>query len=243
MTLEDFSNGFDTLLNSYAHQAGFGEDAFKGDITLDEYEKSLYLTQSQEAEVLSLYNGKNTYGDSFESTEEIRRYLSSLIIEKELSPIENSTGILGIDSNSKFFSLPENPPVWFITYESVNTERGEACADSSKMDVYPAKQDEYAKLRKNPFRGANNRRALRFDLSNDVIEIVCKYPVTSYYLRYLKKPEPIILIDLPDGITIEGSYKKNNCKLHESLHQRILDRAVMMAIQSKSITNNSKENR
>ena len=76
MTVEEFSNSFDTLLNSYALTPNFGEETSKQTIALDEYEKSVFLTKAQEEIVLGLYNGKNPYGDIFEGTEELRRYLS-----------------------------------------------------------------------------------------------------------------------------------------------------------------------
>jgi hypothetical protein len=44
MTTREFSDSFDTLLNSYANKAAFGEDTSKADIRLDEYEKSVLLT-------------------------------------------------------------------------------------------------------------------------------------------------------------------------------------------------------
>ncbi len=77
MRLEDFSNGFDTLLNSNSKRDGFGTS--DADIRLDEYEKSLFLTEAQETYVISLYNGRNSSGESFEQTEELRRYLAPLI--------------------------------------------------------------------------------------------------------------------------------------------------------------------
>ena len=64
MTTADFSNGFDVLLNSYSKIGAFGDSM--PDIRLDEYEKSLFLTQAQEDEVRSLYTGKNVYGEGFE---------------------------------------------------------------------------------------------------------------------------------------------------------------------------------
>ena len=51
MTTEEFSNEFDTLLNSY------GENP--STIELDEYEKSVFLTKAQEEIVIDLYSGKN----------------------------------------------------------------------------------------------------------------------------------------------------------------------------------------
>lgn len=231
MTIQEFSDSFDTLLNSYSLSAQEGEEASKQLITLDEYEKSVFLTKAQNEIVLSYYSGKNTYGESFESTEEVRRYLANLIVESTLKPITNTNGIvLGINSKSKFFTLPED--TWFITYEAVTIDDAK-CPDKSILKVIPVKQDEYLNIKDNPFRGANDRRALRLDLSEGNIEIVSKYNVTSYYLRYLRKPTPIILIDLPDGLIIEEESKKSECELHTALHQKILERAVTLAIQSK----------
>lgn len=229
MNLQEFSNGFDTLLFSYAGRAMFGENASKDTLHLDEHEKSLFLTHYQEEFVLSLYNGRNSSGRSFEETEELRRSLSPLIEDKTLEPLEGGS-YTGVDSNSKFFELPED--LWFITYEAVNLENAK-CEGNMSMEVVPATQDEYNRIRKNPFRGPNDRRALRLDLSDSVVEIVSKYIVSSYYLRYLKKLNPIILEDLPDGLTINGESEASECVLPEFLHQRILEGAVARALRMR----------
>lgn len=234
MTIEEFSNSFDILLNSYALTSNFGEETSKQTITLDEYEKSVFLTKAQEEIVLSLYNGKNPYGEAFEGTEELRRYLSNLITEKYLKPITNTSGTpLGLESKSKFFTLPED--LWFITLESVVVDNSKCGAETimNIMKVYPVKQDEYQVIRDNPFRGANDRRALRLDLSEGNVEIICKYMIAVYYIRYIKKVPPIILEDLPNDLTIEGKSEASDCILHEALHQKILERAVQIALQSK----------
>lgn len=241
MTTNDFSSQFSVLLNSYAVRAGFGDTDNPGTIELDEYEKSLFLTKSQEDLTIELYTGRNPMGTSFEETEEMRRYLSKIVKEAKLEPITTSSDKpLGIDSNSKFFTLPAD--LWFITYESVWISDGK-CESMKTMDVYPATQDEYHKIKRNPFRGANDRRALRLDLSDGVIEIVSKYTVTEYYLRYLRKLQPIVLINLGDEQSIEGINTVSECELPEILHQRILDRAVLLALQSRGYTreNNNRE--
>ena len=240
MTREEFSNGFDTMLNSYSASANFGEESTKQSIALDEYEKSLLLTKAQNELVVNLYNGRNPYGESFESTEELRRYLSNLVVEKYLKPITNTSGTpLGITSTSSFFTLPED--LWFITLESVILDNGK-CREETYMKVYPTKQDEYLNIKDNPFRGSNDRRALRLDFSEGNVEIICKYLIAVYYIRYIKKVPPIILTDLPEGLTIEKESKASDCILHEALHQKILDRAVQLALQSKGYSL-QKENR
>lgn len=233
MTTQEFSDAFDTLLASYSSKASFGEEAPRGSLVFDEYEKSLFLTSAQEEIVEGLYSGKNTLGAAFEGSEELRRYLANLVVEKRLQPITNTNGTpLGLNTTSQFFTLPDEPEVWFITYEAVTVSH-DKCKDNSTMRVYPVKQDEYQNLKNNPFRGANDRRALRLDLSEGNVEIVCKYPVTDYYIRYLKKLSPIILVDLPEELSIDGKTKAAGCELHEGLHRRILERAVMKALQSK----------
>ena len=229
----------DTLLNSYAFQARFGSTDNPGTVELDEYEKSQLLTKSQEDTVIDLYSGRNPIGASFEQTEELRRYLANLVREAKLSPIETTAGILGIDSKSKFFTLPED--LWFITYESVSITDGK-CEGHTSLEVIPVRQDEYHRIKKNPFRGANGRRALRLDLSDGVIEIVSKHAVSEYYLRYLRKIKPIILTDLGSENSIRGISSATECELPESLHQMILERAVAAALQSRGYNTRNENN-
>lgn len=232
MNCAEFSDAFDTLVSSYRRFKDFDNKENLDSVEFNEYEKSLYLTKAQEELVTALYNGRNSSGESFESTEELRRYLSNIVKEARLAPISNSNGlIIGIGSSSKFFTLPSD--CWYITYENVTVD-GLNCDSLNPMDVYPVTQDDYNKTRRNPFRGANDRRALRLDLADGVIEIVSKYVVTSYYLRYLRRPKPIVLKDMPNDLTIEGEGTKTECELHEALHQKILERAVAEALQSKA---------
>lgn len=229
MTVQDFSNGFDTLLASYNHRAGFGE---QDKLAFDEYEKSQFLTKAQEEIVLSFYTGRNTTGDSFEASEEVRRYLADLVREATMKPITTTGGSpLGVSSTSKFFTLPDD--LWFITFEQA-TVSSDDCHNGMAMDVVPVTQGEYHRVKRNPYRGANNRRVLRLDLGDGVVELVAKYTVSSYYIRYLRKLSPIVLLDLPDGLSIRDVRKETGCRLHEALHQSILDRAVQMAAGTKS---------
>lgn len=235
MTTEEFSNEFDTLLNSYSTIGAFGKTL--STIELDEYEKSVFLTNAQEEIVISMYNGKNPFGDSFERTEEIRRYLSDLI--KTYTTTDKKVGYTGLSKSSVFFELPDD--LWFITYESVNLkDDGLGCMSGEDISVIPITQDEYHKIRKNPFRGTNERRALRLDLSGKVVEIVSKYNVESYLVRYLSRPAPIILTDLTDNLSINGISVKTECELNPVIHRAILERAVKLAIMSR-VPNTGKE--
>lgn len=231
MTLQDFSDGFDTLAAAYMRRHGFGEqDA----LAFDEYEKSVFLTKAQDQLVLAHYTGRNPAGKGFEQTEEERRYLSNLVCEKRLKPCTKKGGChIGMGSQSTFFHLPCN--LWFITYESV-TVSSDDCHNGATLDVVPVTQDEYHKIRRDPFRGTSGRRALRLDLSCDTVEIVSKYSVASYYIRYIARCCPIVLEDLPDGLTVKGIGTAMECQLHDALHQALLERAVFLALNSKAVT-------
>ena len=235
MTTEEFSNEFDTLLNSYSTIEAFGKTP--STIELDEYEKSVFLTNAQEEIVIGMYNSKNPFGDSFERTEEIRRYLSDLI--KTYTTTDKKVGYTGLSKSSVFFELPDD--LWFITYESVNLkDDGLGCMSGEDISVIPITQDKYHRIRKNPFRGTNERRALRLDLSDKVVEIVSKYNVESYLVRYLSRPAPIILTDLTDSLSINGTSIKTKCELNPVIHRAILERAVKLAIMSR-VPNTGKE--
>ena len=230
--LVELSSKFDLYYNNISSNQAPG---------LVEYEKSVFLTNAQEDIVLSLYNGRNVSGESFEETEELRRYLSNLIVEDNLSLLTNTSGShIGMEgSNSYFFSLPDGseegkPAVWHITYESVNVNAGEGkCGGNKQIEVVPIRQDEYHKLKHNPFRGLNDRKAFRLDLADNVVEIVSKYPVNSYYLRYLKRPYPIILENLTDELNINGyTEAREPLDVSEFLHQRIIEAAVELALKS-----------
>lgn len=221
MTTEEFSNEFDVLLNSYIT---INQDSFK----LDEYEKSVLLTESQEAVIKELYNGKLA-GEGFEETEEIRRGLDSLVNTLELTSENISKPKMS--DKSQFFQLP--PDIWFITYESaLLSDESLGCKNNTRVIVIPIRQDEYHSVESNPFRGPSDKRVLRIDTGSSIVELISKYNIKSYFVKYLSKPKPIILQDISnENLTINGEKLKMGCKLNESLHRTILEGAVALAIK------------
>lgn len=225
MTNQEFSNEFDTLLNSYSKDTQFGKvDSF----ALDEYEKSQFLTTAQEQLVLEYYSGRNQYGESFEQSEEVRRYLSSLYKTEELKESDVS-GLKKLDSKSKFYSLPKD--LLFITLEEVLLE---GSCSNEYINVQPITQDQYSKTINNPFRGPSKNRVIRLDYNSEIVELISSKEISKYLMKYVSKPEPIILEDL-EGLTINGISNKTECNLHPSLHRSILNRAVKLALMSKGI--------
>lgn len=236
MTTQEFSNEFDTLLSSYNNSVQFGNT---DNMAFDEYEKSVFLTKAQEDIVISLYNGKNPFGEAFENTEEIRRYLDSLVKTVKLNPNDYLTeDNISISDTSYMFNLPQD--LLFVIYEGVDIDTGN-CGVQQSVQVYPVKHDQLHRIKRNPFRGVSDSRVLRLDAGNNVIELISNYTINKYTIRYLSKPSPIILQDLKDNLAIDSISTETQCKLHVSLHRPILEKAVKMAILSKSMSINNQQ--
>lgn len=233
MTTREFSDTFDTLLNSYLAKRNFGDQTSPITVELDEYEKSVFLTQAQEQVALGLYTGRNPIGTAFEHTEEMRRSLDFLVKQKVYTDEDAEPNLTGLSEKSIFFKLPED--LLFITLEQIKwKDKSLLCYDGRIANVYPITQDEYSKVRRNPFRGPTKYKAIRLDPGNSIVELIAKYHIGEYLIRYLSKPEPIVLVDLPEGLTIDGVSTVNECKLNVLLHSTILERAVQLALQAKT---------
>ena len=104
MTRQEFSDTLTTMLNSYNTQANFGEQASKREIVLDEYEKSVLLTQAQDLIVKSYFDGTlNQQGQGFDDSTRRQMDFSSLIRVAEL---EVSDEGLRFDDRGVMFKLP-----------------------------------------------------------------------------------------------------------------------------------------
>ena len=234
MTCGEFSLEFDLLYNNIMSNKAPG---------LSEYEKSLFLTQAQESIVLDIYSGK--YGDSFERTEETKSYLNILIKQKEYEGIdgtdENSMKSEGdkLDTRSVFITLPED--LWFRTGETATIiDNSYKCHSDSlrEVTVLPVTQDTFVRTKRSPFRGPNEKRILRLDSTNKQVELISNYEIHSYTIRYLSRPEPIILVQLPQGLTIGGKASPQTCLLNTAIHRAILSKAVLIAKSSWESENN-----
>lgn len=242
MNLAEFSNGFDVLLNSYRRFKDFDKQEMPDSIEFNEYEKSLYLTKAQEELVFGYYSGKNVYNETFEGNEEVRRQLESLVKTKVYTEEDKLDDMIGVDNKSVFFKLPDN--LAFITLEQVTFgDNTLGCYNGSTANVYPTRQDEYGKIKNNPFRGPTKYKALRIDTGDGVVELISKYIISKYLIKYVSKPEPIILDNLPEGLTINGVNTANECKLNSILHDIILERAVITALRTKTTNTNNNTDR
>lgn len=208
MTLEELSNEFDVIINSYDNSQS---------LVFNEYEKSIYLTKAQEYIIKDLHR-------NYEGTEELNSYLKTLIKDKTYT-IEDSTNIE--------LDYPDNFLYILKEYANINT----TCKSNNRVNVLPITQDEYNEVVENPFRGSKSK-VLR--LEENKIKLITDLPIISYTMTYLSNPSPIILIDLPNGLTINNESKKSTTiETSESIHREILDKAVQLAIQSKTLLKSS----
>lgn len=234
MTTKELSDEFDVLLNSFSSTPQFGQELSGRTLTLDEYEKSVLLTQAQIELVSELYNGTGV-GTGFEQTEELREYLKPLLKTSILSVETNIEGIASSIDMSRFYALPID--ILFITKEDLTVG---VTYPFKKIIVKPVTQDQIQYFLDNPFKGVTNRRALRVDVNTDAAyaEIICNQPISSYNITYLKRPSPIILTNL-GTLSIEGKSVQTKSELqHPSLQREILKRAVNSAIQRMGVQPN-----
>ena len=223
-TVAEWSAEFDIMWNNIMSNQAPG---------LNAYEKSVFLTRAEEDIVMGIYKGSILV--PFENTEEVTDYLSPLVSQADCQSVSDERKVV---SGSVIYKLPEN--VLFRTYEKC-VITVDNCGDVD-ANVVSVTQDEFWRTNRDPFKNGNKRRVLRLSYSDAMLdgdaldhhqlysELVSKYPIKSYTVRYIRKPEPIILEAIPQGYpSINGERAVKTCKLHENLHQLILTQAVTLA--------------
>lgn len=226
MDVQELSNLFDTLLQPYITKDVSGE---QNTLAFDEYEKSIFLTKAQEQIVLELYQ-------ELEQSEENRKYLSNLIKTGNYVPVGEQDNTL-INNTFKSYKVEIEDSVLFMIYEQCTLSDDNNCINGRIVSVVPTIHDDLDKVLKNPFKSPNNRKVIRLDFDNK-IELISKYNISNYKVRYLKKPNPIILVKLED-LNIDKKQEVSNGETNPILHERIVQRAVQLAVQSKIKSNNA----
>ena len=227
MNAQEFSNTFDTLLQPYITKESFSE---QNNLAFDEYEKSIFLTKAQEQIVLELYQ-------ELEQSEEVRKYLSNLIKTANFAPIGEQDESL-INNTFKSYKVELRDTILFMIYEQCTLSDENNCINGRIVSVVPTIHDDLDKVLKNPFKSPNSRKVIRLDFDNK-IELISKYNISNYKVRYLKKPNPIILVKLEDNLSIDNSAEVSSGETNPILHERIVQRAVQLAVQSKVKSNNA----
>lgn len=273
MNIKEFSDSFDTLLNSYASQAIFGEQAAKSEIVLDEYEKSVLLTQAQDIVVKSMFDKKkNSTGDGFDDTTERQIDFSSLITTATLikaadqSSVFDERGILYImpirhgKTGSTFdatfdytFQDEDNTnmsDILFILNEKLVTMKGNL---KKSYVVVPINYKEYDRMMSKPYAQPLKKQVWRlfqnntqgFDIKSELVprwDLEANETIQCYKVRYIRRPYPIILEDLPDDLNIDGFNKAQDCEINPILHPEILQKAVEIAAATRGVARSNNNN-
>ena len=77
-------------------------------------------------------------------------------------------------------------------------------------------------------------QAVGFDVLSEVIPRADATGTWKYRIRYVKRPRPIILEDLTDGLSIDGMVEETSCELNPIIHLDILHEAVRLAYMARS---------
>lgn len=133
--------------------------------------------------------------------------------------------------NTKSITLPSK--LMFAINEMVEVSRNNKTV---LLQVVPIKFDEYSRLMCKPYKRPLKYQAWRLT-NNDVVnkaDIVVGPSdiLTKYTIRYIRRPNPIILTNLADeysNVSIEGLDTITECELDPILHEEILQRAVELA--------------
>lgn len=221
MTTEEFSSQFEIYYNSITSNMA---------PNVDEYEKSVFLTNAQRDLVVDIYTGRIN-SMSFESTEEARRYLAPLVQNTEIA-LEGKKNADHYEIQQADLDLESN--ACYIVMEYCTLPDSAKCLKDKKLEVVPITHDDLLRTLNNPFRGLTDRRILRVD-ENNLLYLYSKQDLDKYTVVYVKKPNPIILTDLSDwvpAVSVEGQTVKTECELPEIFHREILNRAVLAAKQA-----------
>lgn len=223
MTNTEFSNEFDIRLNQRVKVDNY--------IQLNEYEKSVLLTDSQEAIVKSLL-------PEYDTSEYSRTILSPITKTYKTTSIETSSdNFITYNDNFKSFSVERPSDMWGIATEQI-------ISNNKGISVEPIRYDEFNNVIENPFRNPNKKRIWRL-LYNDItnrIEFISIKDLPNdviYFNRYIQRPKPIILdgatlsIDDED-LSIRG-LNSSTTELSTIIHEDILNNAINLAIQTLNL--------
>lgn len=137
------------------------------------------------------------------------------------------TPLFDMRENTKSVTLPSK--LMYAINEMVEVTRNDK---KILLQVVPVKFDEFSRLMCKPYKRPLKYQAWRLT-NNDVVnkaDIVVgpSDTLTKYTIRYVRRPNPIIVSNL-DGLTIEGKSTATECELDPILHEEILQRAVELA--------------
>ncbi len=220
MELAEISNRIDVRLNS-----------FNKGISVDEYEKSLYLTRAQKDIYYELLK-------EFEQTGIITNMLKPFVVNVNISPGLTGTNPEDIISGAQYFALPDG--VEKIIYETATLDvAGNPLLDGRVTRVIATKAAEMVLKKDNPFKTPDKTETLRIiaikTSTDNVVELHAIANIGTYSIKYFKTILPIVLESLPDSLTVDDVSAETNTEFNDDVLKTIIERTVMYILQDNSI--------
>lgn len=229
MILQEFSDQFEVLYNNVMSNAAPG---------LNEYEKSVFLTKAMYEIVKNYFNPKgNKYQEGFDDS--AKRQVDFSMLIKTAKPTL-TTSADSFDVRSKVCNLPTDM-LDIINEVIVLTDTQD---HKFVRQIVPISYDDYTRAMNKPYKEPLKNQAWRIitgkstanSITQPLAEIIINHNDLSmtaeYRIRYVRKPAPIILVDLSSEagqVSIGGLTGPSECELDSSIHEEILQRAVELA--------------
>ena len=232
MNVSEFSLEFDVLYNNITSNLSPG---------LSEYEKSVFLTRAQEQIVKNHFGIKSNskqegLNNSIKRDTDFSTLFKTVSINSGITEIPNPTNTL--NTRVRRFTIKED--YLFIINEFCEIAKLDSAGnvlDTQLTTVVPLHYSEFARLNSGPYKEPNLHETWRIisdvvTVNESTFDLYIRYNWTliNYIIRYIKKPNPIILEELnTQNLTIDGKHEVSSCELNPILHQEVLDRAVELA--------------
>lgn len=182
-----------------------------------EDEIDLLLNQAQDRIVKQRLGINNIKQAGFEAIQKRTDDLRELVKNAVLTPGVN---VSDNKPNGVFVTLPTD--YWFIINEEVNLSfTCNGATQSDRIMVKAIQHDDYNKIIKDPFNKPSKDEFIVRLMYQDKVELITgnNETVTTYYLRYIKKP---LAMDYTNSV---------DCELADHIHQEIVDEAIRVALE------------
>ena len=197
---------------------------------LNEWEKSVFLTKAEKEIVKNYFTANSSGNVTKEGFDDSAKRQADFSVLMKTATCSQAIVTGKIDDRSTGYTFPND--VFIVINESVKV-------GNIIKQVVPLKYDEYLRLMSKPYKRPLKYQVWRLinsgsvsgSVSTKTVEIIAgpSDSITSYSIRYVRTPKPIIVGNL-DGLTIDGQATMSSvCEIDPILHEDILQRAVELA--------------
>lgn len=255
MTTQEFSDQFDVLYNNISSNKAPGLNEYEKSVFLTKGQTELLLNhftpESQGNTVKKGFDESIIRQADFSSLVKVANcnsYDDTTLAKIDRRSIlfyylSSTTGTNNIVTYNNDVLLPINEVVQIFDSTTETTEDNTVSTKQliGTYQVTPISYDEYNRMMLKPFKRPNKGQAWRLLSNSDtkggtakIIEVILPKEHDAknveYVIRYIKKPNPIILTNLTyDGVSINGFTIVHGCDLDEIVHEQVLQRAVELA--------------